>query len=236
MHEDTKNITEKPYFCEKINYNDSFMSTPREIRNEKLAHKMIANLERRHFEAYFCKTAADAIEQVKALMPEGSSVTWGGSVSIRATGITTALNKGKYTVYDRDTITTPEQKEEIYRKAFDCDFYLSSVNAITEDGVLVNIDGNGNRVAAITWGPKRVIFVVGLNKVCQDVPSALARARSTAAPINAARFDINTPCQKDGICHNCNSPESICNYIHFLRNSHPAKRHIVILVDEDLGY
>lgn len=212
------------------------MTTPREIRNEKLAHKLIANLERRHFEAYFCKTAEQAVAQVKSLIPEGSSVTWGGSKTIRETGITQALAAGPYEVYDRDAITNPSQKEAIYRKAFDCDFYLCSANAISEDGVIVNIDGNGNRVAAITWGPKRVILVAGLNKVCQDVPSALARARSTAAPINAARFDINTPCQKDGVCHNCNSPQSICNYIHFLRNSHPAKRHIVILVDEDLGY
>ncbi|MDD7045678.1 MAG: lactate utilization protein [Prevotella sp.] len=212
------------------------MTTPREKRNEKLAHKLIANLERRHFEAYYCNTSAEAVELVTRLVPEGSTVTWGGSASIRDTGITDALKRGPYTVYDRDGITDVHEKEAVYRKAFGCDYYLSSVNAMSEDGVMVNIDGNGNRVAAITWGPRRVILVVGLNKVCQDVPSALARARSTAAPVNAARFDINTPCQADGICHNCHSPESICNYIHFLRNSHPAKRHIVILVGEDLGY
>ena len=212
------------------------MTTPREKRNEKLAHKLIANLERRHFEAYYCNTSAEAVELVTSLVPEGSTVTWGGSASIRDTGITDALKRGPYTVYDRDGITDVHEKEAVYRKAFGCDYYLSSVNAMSEDGVMVNIDGNGNRVAAITWGPRRVILVVGLNKVCQDVPSALARARSTAAPVNAARFDINTPCQADGICHNCHSPESICTYIHFLRNSHPAKRHIVILVGEDLGY
>ena len=212
------------------------MTTPREKRNEKLAHKLIANLERRHFEAYYCNTSAEAVELVTSLVPEGSTVTWGGSASIRDTGITDALKRGPYTVYDRDGITDVHEKEAVYRKAFGCDYYLSSVNAMSEDGVMVNIDGNGNRVAAITWGPRRVILVVGLNKVCQDVPSALARARSTAAPVNAARFDINTPCQADGICHNCHSPESICNYIQFLRNSHPAKRHIVILVGEDLGY
>jgi hypothetical protein len=139
-------------------------------------------------------------------------------------------------VYDREDVSTEEDKVRIYRKAFECDFYLSSVNAISEDGVIVNIDGNGNRVAAITWGPKHVIFIVGMNKVCQDVNAALARARSEASPVNAARFDINTPCHVDGVCHNCNSPQSICNYIHFLRNSHPAKRHIVILVDENMGY
>ena len=100
----------------------------------------------------------------------------------------------------------------------------------------MNIDGNGNRVAAITWGPKKVIFVIGLNKVAQTVEAALARARGTASPINAQRFDIETPCHKDGICHNCNSPESICSYVHFLRNSRNPGRHVVVLVGEDLGY
>ena len=210
--------------------------TPTEIRNERLAAKLIKNLERRHFEAHYCHTAEDIISKVKSIIPEGSSITWGGSMSIRDIGLTQTLKDGNYVVYDRDDVTTAEEKLAVYRKAFEVDYYLASTNAISEDGVLVNIDGNGNRVAAITWGPKHVIFVVGLNKVAQDVGAALQRARSTASPINAARFDINTPCQKDGICHNCNSPLSICNYIHFLRNSHPEKRHIVILTDLNLGY
>ena len=210
--------------------------TPTEIRNERLAAKLIKNLERRHFEAHYCHTAEDIIAKVKSIIPEGSSITWGGSMSIRDIGLTQALKDGNYVVYDRDDVTTAEEKLAVYRKAFEVDYYLASTNAISEDGVLVNIDGNGNRVAAITWGPKHVIFVVGLNKVAQDVGAALQRARSTASPINAARFDIDTPCQKDGICHNCNSPQSICNYIHFLRNSHPEKRHIVILTDLNLGY
>ena len=210
--------------------------TPTEIRNERLAAKLIKNLERRHFEAHYCHTAEDIISKVKSIIPEGSSITWGGSMSIRDIGLTQALKDGNYVVFDRDDVDTAEEKLAVYRKAFEVDYYLASTNAISEDGVLVNIDGNGNRVAAITWGPKHVIFVVGLNKVAQDVGAALQRARSTASPINAARFDIDTPCQKDGICHNCNSPQSICNYIHFLRNSHPEKRHIVILTDLNLGY
>ncbi|MBR5687348.1 MAG: lactate utilization protein [Prevotella sp.] len=210
--------------------------TPLELRNERLAQKMIKNLERRHFEAYYCKTSAEAVEQAISLIPEGSSISWGGSMSIRDIGLTRRLKEGNYQVFDRDDVTTEEDKITTYRKAFECDFYLASANAISEDGIIVSIDGNGNRVAAITWGPKRVIFIVGLNKVAQNVEAALARARSTASPINAARFDIQTPCQIDGVCHNCNSPQSICNYVHFLRNSHPAKRHIVILVGEDLGY
>ena len=107
---------------------------------------------------------------------------------------------------------------------------------MTEDGVIVNVDGNGNRVAAITWGPEKVILVVGINKVCPDVETALKRARSYAAPVNMARFNYETPCQKDGLCHDCLSPDSICNYISIQRMSHPAKRHIVIVVGEELGY
>ena len=209
---------------------------PQEKRQQKMAEKIIQNLKRRHFDAYYCQTADEIIAQVRQLMEKGSSVTWGGSMSIRSIGLTDALKNGDYVVYDRDEAKTAEEKLSIYQKAFEVDYYLSSVNAMTENGVLVNIDGNGNRVAAITWGPQRVIFVVGFNKVAADVESALQRARHTAAPINAMRFDIDTPCQKDGMCHNCNSADSICNYIHFLRMSHPSQRHIVILTDLQLGY
>jgi hypothetical protein len=157
-------------------------------------------------------------------------------MTVRDLGIPDFLRKrGTLKVLDRDLVNTPEEKLDMYLKAFSADVYLSSANAISEDGVIVNIDGNGNRVAAITWGPKKVIFVIGLNKVAQTVQDALARARSTASPTNAARFDIKTPCQIDGVCHNCNSPESICNYVHFLRNS-PHGRHTVVLVGENLGY
>lgn len=210
--------------------------TPKEIRNGMLAEKLMKNLRRRHFEAYYCPDSASAVEQVSALIPDGSSVTWGGSMTIRDMGLTKALHERNLRILDRDLAADRDEAQQIYRDAFSCDYYLSSVNAMSEDGVIVNIDGNGNRVAAITFGPKKVILVVGLNKVAQDVNAALARARSTASPINAARFDIDTPCRKDGVCHNCNSPESICNYIHFLRNSHPAGRHIVVLVGEELGY
>ena len=210
--------------------------TPKEIRNSRLAERIINNLSRRHMQAFYCPTSQEAVGKVLELIPAGSSVTWGGSMTIRDIGIPDALRqKGCYEVLDRDLVEGDEAKVQMYVRAFTTDVYLSSANAISEDGVIVNIDGNGNRVAAITWGPKKVIFVIGLNKVAQTVEAALARARSTASPINAARFDIQTPCQTDGVCHNCNSPESICNYVHFLRNS-PRGKHTVILVGEDLGY
>ena len=210
--------------------------TPKEQRNLRLAERMIKNLNRRNMEACYCPTAAEAVKKVSEMIADGSSVTWGGSMTIRDMGLPQVLhNRGTLEVLDRDLVEDRAEVIKIYERAFTADVYLSSANAISEDGVIVNIDGNGNRVAAITWGPKKVIFVIGLNKVAQTVEEALARARSTASPINAARFDIKTPCQVDGICHNCNSPESICNHVHFLRNS-PRGRHSVVLVGEDLGY
>ena len=209
---------------------------PQELRKNRLARTILKNLQRRHIEGFYCPTAAEAVNKVSELIEDGSYVTWGGSMTIRDLGIPDMLRSRKsLEVLDRDLIESPEDKQAVYLRAFSADVYLTSANAISEDGVIVNIDGNGNRVAAITWGPKKVIFVIGLNKVAQTVEAALSRVRGTASPINAARFDITTPCQIDGVCHNCNSPESICNYVHFLRNS-PKGRHVVVLVGENLGY
>ena len=216
--------------------NNKAVSTVEMKRNERLAKTIIKNLQRRHIEGFYCETGEEAVKKVSELIADGSSVTWGGTMTVRDLGIPEKLkSRGTLEVLDRDLVTTDKEKQEMYLRAFSVDVYLTSANAISEDGVIVNIDGNGNRVAAITWGPKKVIFVIGMNKVAQTVETALARARSTASPINAARFDINTPCQLDGICHNCNSPQSICNYVHFLRNS-PRGRHTVVLVGETLGY
>ncbi len=210
--------------------------TVKELRNGRLAGRMIKSLKRRNMEAFYCATAAEAVRKVSELIADGSSVTWGGSMTIRDMGIPQMLKaRGTLEVLDRDDVADRGEVTTIYERAFTADVFLSSVNAISEDGVIVNIDGNGNRVAAITWGPKKVIFVVGMNKVTQTVEAALQRARSTAAPVNAARFDIQTPCQVDGVCHNCNSPECICNYVHFLRNS-PHGRHTVVLVGDEFGY
>ena len=212
------------------------MTTPLETRNEHLANHLIKQLKKRNMEAVYCPTAAQAIEKVKEMIPAGATVTWGGSMTLRDMGLTRALHEaGTYQVFDRDLAQNAEEAQEIYRKAFSADFYLSSANALSEDGVIVNIDGNGNRVAAITFGPRHVIFVIGLNKVAQTVEAALARARSMAAPVNTARFNINTPCKVDGVCHNCCSEDCICNFVHFLRHS-PQGRHSVILVGESLGY
>lgn len=203
-----------------------------------LAEKLVGNLKQRHYEAFFCPTAQEAVEKITSMIPEGSSVTWGGSMTIRDMGLTKALhNKEGLDIWDRDLAPSREEAQEIYRRAFYADYYLSSVNAMSEDGEIVNIDGNGNRVAAITFGPKHVILVVGINKVTQNLDAAISRARSLAAPVNMMRFaDLNTPCKNDGMCHDCKSPDSICNYIQIMRNSHPVGRHIVVIVGEELGY
>lgn len=210
--------------------------TPQEQRNELLAKTIIKNLKRRHIEGFYCPSGEEAVKKVSELIADGSTVTWGGTMTVRDLGIPEHLkSRGTLEIIDRDLAETLEERQAMYLRAFSADVYLSSANAISEDGVIVNIDGAGNRVAAITWGPKKVIFVIGLNKVTQTVEAALSRARGTASPINSARFDIKTPCKADGVCHNCNSPECICNYVHFLRNS-PKGRHTVILVGENLGY
>ena len=210
--------------------------TPQEQRNELLAKTIIKNLQRRHIEGFYCPSGEAAVKKVSELIADGSTVTWGGTMTVRDLGIPEHLkSRGTLEIIDRDLAETLEERQAMYLRAFSADVYLSSANAISEDGVIVNIDGAGNRVAAITWGPQKVIFVIGLNKVTQTVEAALSRARGTASPINSARFDIKTPCKADGVCHNCNSPECICNYVHFLRNS-PKGRHTVILVGENLGY
>lgn len=211
--------------------------TPKETRAARLAPAIIARLEARHYNAYYAATAAEARDLVLQLMPDGSSVTWGGSMTMQACGLVEALHDaGQYDVWDRAQLPPDQDKHDFYVRAFAADYYIASANAMTEDGLIVNIDGNGNRVAAITYGPRNVILLVGINKVCGTLDAAIDRARRTAAPINAARFDIATPCQRDGKCHDCHSTQSICNYISVMRHSFPEHRHTVILIGEELGY
>lgn len=210
--------------------------TPKEQRNELLQKTLLKNLEKRHFEAYYCPTAAEAIEKALSLMPAGSSVTWGGSMTIRDMGLTQAVKNGDYNVIDRDTAKDPAEMREMMRQGLLTDFYLTSTNAITEDGILVNIDGNGNRVASICYGPNHVIVLCGLNKVAQDLDAAVKRVRGYVAPVNSMRFMGKTPCAMDGVCHNCISPECICNQVLITRACRPAGRIKVILIGEDWGF
>ena len=202
-------------------------------RNELLAKKVIKGLESRNMSGYYATTKKDALAQALALIPEGSSVTMGGAMSAHEIGLVEALKDGNYNFIDRDEYT---DKRAAMLAAYDADVFLSSANAITDDGIMVNIDGNANRVSAIAQGPKKVIFIVGMNKVCDDVDGAMKRARNVAAPINAQRFGLSTPCCKIGACANCKSPDTICCQFLITRFSRHAGRIHVILVNDVLGF
>ena len=154
-------------------------------------------------------------------------------MSAREIGLTDALKAGSYNFIDRDNY---EDKRAAMLAAYDADVFISSANAMTEDGVIVNIDGNSNRVSAIAQGPRKVLFIVGMNKVCRDTDSALKRARNVAAPINAQRFGLSTPCTKTGSCMDCKSPDTICCQFLITRYSRHQNRIHVILVNDSLGY
>lgn len=203
------------------------------IRNEKLAQKVIEGLRSRNMEGYYAATKEEALAKALELIPEGSSVSMGGSMSVNAIGLDQALKDGNYDFIDRDHY---EDKRKAMLMAYDADFFLSSVNAMTEDGVLVNIDGNANRVSAIAQGPKHVLFIVGMNKVCKDIDDAMKRARNVAAPVNAQRFGLSTPCAQTGSCFNCKSPDTICCQFLITRFSRHAGRISVILVNDEIGY
>lgn len=202
-------------------------------RNDMLSEKIIKGLKSRNMDAYYAHTKEEALELALSLIPEGSSVTMGGCASAKEIGLVDALKKGNYNFIDRDEA---EDKRAAMLKAYDADVFLSSVNGMSEDGVLVNIDGNANRVSAIAQGPRKVLFLVGMNKVCPDTDSAMKRARGIASPINAQRFGLNTPCAKTGSCMDCKSPDTICCQFLITRYSkHPGRIH-VILVNEELGF
>ena len=208
----------------------------REMRNEVLGNRVVKALESRNMEAYYVKTKEAALAKALELIPEGSSISWGGTMSAQEIGLTDALHKGNYDVYDREQVETREEKEKIAHQALNCDFFIGSTNALSEDGVLVNVDGNANRVAAFAYGPKNVLLIVGMNKVVKTEADAMSRARNEAAPINAQRFGVNTPCVKNGSCFNCKSPQCICCQILITRFSKVPKRTKSILVDENLGF
>ena len=205
-------------------------------RNRLLAPRIIKALESRNMNGYFTETREEALQQALSLIPEGSSIGWGGSVSIQEIGLKQAVIDGNYTVFNRDICTTPEEKRAVELKTFGSDYFLCSTNAITEDGILVNIDGNANRVAAIAYGPLHVIMIVGMNKVTKDEEHAMLRARNVAAPINTQRFPITVPCKETGSCINCKSRDTICCQFLTTRYSRHVGRFHIILVNEDLGF
>ena len=202
-------------------------------RNQLLAQKVMKGLASRNMTGYYAENREEALRTALSLIPEGSSVTMGGAMSAHEIGLVEALKNGNYNFIDRDAY---QDKRAAMLAAYDADVFLSSVNAMTDDGILVNIDGNANRVSAIAQGPRKVIFIVGMNKVCGDQDSAMKRARNVAAPINAQRFGLSTPCTKTGACMDCKSPDTICCQFLITRFSRHAGRIHVILVNDNLGF
>lgn len=203
---------------------------------EKRGALLVKNLKSRHFDAWYCATAEDALAKALELIPEGVSVGWGGAQSAEDIGLLEAVRKGPYQAIDRDTAKSPEERVKIMKQALLADVFIAGANALSLDGQMVSIDGNGNRVAAIVYGPDSVIIIAGMNKVMATLEDAVQRARTVAAPMNKQRFNLDTPCEVTGACGDCKSPGCICNQILITRNSKPAGRIKVILVGEELGF
>ncbi len=201
-------------------------------RNEVLAQTVIKGLESRNMTGYYAADKGEALKLALEIIGEGSSVAMGGCRSAHEIGLVDALQAGNYNYIDRSQMTPREG----LLAAYDADVFLSSANAMTNDGIIVNIDGNSNRVSCIAQGPKRVLFIVGMNKVCSDLDAAMKRARNVAAPANAQRFDVKTPCKVTGKCSDCKSPDTLCCQFLITRFSRHEGRIHVILVNDTLGY
>lgn len=209
---------------------------PKKIGYQNLAKTIIKKLEARGMAGYYCDTKEDALSQTLELMEKGSSITWGGSETLKEIGIFEAIRNGDYELYDRDTAKTPEEKRAFYGKAVTADYFLMSTNAITHDGQLVNIDGTGNRVACLIYGPQNVIVIAGMNKVVKDVEAGIERSHDVAAVPNAVRLNMDTGCREFGKCIDCLKDDCICCHTVVTRMSRVKNRIKVILVGEELGY
>ncbi len=203
---------------------------------EKRGSILVKNLKSRHFDAWYCATKADALAKALELIPQGATVSWGGVRSAQDIGLIDALHAGNHRPLDRDLCKTPEERLEMMKQGMFADVFLTSANGLSMDGEMVNIDGTGNRLAAICYGPKEIIAIVGMNKVADTLDDAITRARTVAAPLNKQRFpEPPSPCAVTGTCADCKSEGCICNQILITRNCRPAGRIKFILVGEDLG-
>lgn len=211
------------------------MATPKEKYYEKRGQVLVKNLQNRHFEAYYCSNREEALKKALELIPEGASVGWGGAITCEQIGLMEALHRGNYRAMDRSLAKSPEEREEMMRQMLLADVFLTGANGLSLDGQMVNIDGTGNRLAPICYGPSMILVVAGMNKVMDTLDAAITRARTVAAPMNKQRFPNATPCEVTGACADCKSEGCICNQILVTRHCRPAGRIKFILVGEDLG-
>lgn len=208
---------------------------------KKQSYKLAAetlkkSFQKRNMETFYCDTKEEAKDLILSLIPEGSSVTWGGSESMVESGVREAVCQGNYEVIDRKSAKTPEEARALFGKIVCADYFLTSSNAFTTDGMLVNIDGASNRVACIAHGPAHVIVLVSMDKMCTSTEEAVNRIRTHATPPNTIRLGLNTPCSKTGICADCLSPECICCQILVTRYSRVPGRIKVVFCGEKLGF
>lgn len=210
--------------------------TPKQQYYERAAAGVIERLARRQMGGHYCADGASARDKALELIGRGSTVGFGGSQTIRQIGLLEALRGGDYLLIDREQAKGEQAQRELHARMMLADSYVMSSNAITLDGELVNIDARGNRVAMLCYGPRQVIVVAGMNKLCPDLDSAVLRARNLAAPPNALRLSRETPCVRTGRCGDCYSADSICSQIVITRRSGEKGRIQVILVGEELGY
>lgn len=210
---------------------------PKQMHYETLANTVIKNLAKRRMEGCYCATIEEAEKKAFSYLTEGCTVSFGGSMTLEETGMLTALRHDpNIRLIDRATAKSPEEIKQMYHDALSADFYFMSTNAITVDGELINIDGTGNRVAALIYGPENVIIMAGMNKVATNVDEAISRVHATATPMNCKRLNKNTPCSATGVCADCLSPDCICNQVVITRRSGIEGRIKVILIGEELGY
>ena len=204
---------------------------------ENQAKTVIKALEKRNMRGYYCPDCATAVKLADELVPKNATASFGGSMTLSESGVMDMLkNRDDIHLIDRSKAKTPEETKQMYRDAFSSDVYFMSTNAITLDGELINIDGNGNRVAALIYGPDKVVMIVGMNKLVSTVEDAVNRVRDIAAPANGVRLNKQTPCTTTGFCHDCFSPECMCSHTVITRRCYTADRIHVILVGESLGY
>ena len=205
--------------------------------NTKKIERTIESLEKNNMKGYYAKNNEDLLNLIKSIAKEGEVVSVGGSISLFETKVIDLLRSGRYEFLDRyKEGLTPNDIKEIYRKSFSCDTYFASANAITEDGEIFNVDGNGNRVAAILYGPDKVILVVGVNKIVKDLDEAIKRNKEVSAPANGKRLNTKTPCAKVGYCMDCNSEDRICCEYTLIKKQRTANRIQVIFINDSIGY
>lgn len=208
--------------------------------NEVLKQKIertINNLEKNNMKGYYAKNVDALHDLLGNLIVEGSTIGLGGSMTLFETKALDFIREGNYELLDRYAQgLNAEDIKKIYRESFSADTYLMSTNAITEAGELYNVDGRGNRVAALIYGPDQVIVIAGVNKIVKDLDEAISRNEDIAAPANTKRLDLDNPCKKVGYCVDCNSETRICNNYTFIKNSLEKNRIHVILLNENYGY